>query len=191
MKKTAPLVCGCGNGSRRPAGFSRIELAAGLIAPQCDACHGVALKLDDYLDWRQQHFAELPAIEPAPFPGREVPSRARTCPACGVLMARYRTGDAQSFWLDFCPACRLVWLDDGEWQALQTHGLAPYLDTILSDAWQKGIQARRASHWQEELLRARFGEETLTEIRRIQTWLATQPAAKRRDIVQFLGQSDR
>lgn len=180
MKK---LFCAC---APKAAFDHRCELKPGLLVRRCAACRGVLLALPDYRNWRDQHFSELPAVEPTPLPGREAPSKARACLSCGCLMARYRTGNAESFWLDFCPSCALVWFDDGEWETLEQGGLAPYLDTVLSDAWQKRVQTQRATSYRDDLLRVRFGEETLTEIRRIKAWLTEQP--NRRDILTFLAE---
>jgi Zn-finger nucleic acid-binding protein len=176
------LFCACAP----KAEFDRCELRPGLLARRCDQCHAVILAMPDYRNWRDRHFSELPAVEPAPLPGREAPSKARMCPSCGHLMTRYRTGNAESFWLDFCPHCELVWFDDGEWERLEQGGLAPYLEVILSEVWQKRVQAHRTVSYREDLLRARFGEETLVEIRRIKAWLAKRP--NRRDILAFLAE---
>ncbi|MDR2688157.1 MAG: zf-TFIIB domain-containing protein [Azoarcus sp.] len=176
------LFCACAP----KAVFEPCELQPGLSAKRCTACRSVLLAMPDYRAWRDQHFSELPAVEPAPQSGREAPSKARACPSCGRLMSRYRTGNAESFWLDFCPSCERVWLDDGEWETLEQSGLAPYLDLILSEAWQKRVQAQRTVSSRDELLRARFGEDALMEIRRIKAWLAQQP--NRRDILTFLAE---
>jgi Zn-finger nucleic acid-binding protein len=102
-------------------------------------------------------------------------------------MSRYRTGNAESFWLDFCPACELVWLDEGEWEMLGRGGLVPYLNTVLSEAWQKHVQAHKAGSYHDELLRDRFGEDTLAEIRRLKAWINERP--NRRDILAYLSES--
>jgi len=175
-----PLTCNCGG----PSGFEPCEPAPGLPAQRCADCRGLLLSLAEYRPWRDQHFSELAAVDPAPLPGRETPSIVRKCPCCGRLMERYRTGNAESFWLDFCPKCELVWFDVDEWERLEEAGLTPYLDTILTERWQKRIQSQRESAFRAELLRERFGDATFAEIERIQGWLAQQP--NRRDIVAYL-----
>ncbi|MDR2111871.1 MAG: hypothetical protein LBQ62_02025 [Candidatus Accumulibacter sp.] len=168
------------------AQFEPHDLADGLSARRCPKCQSVVLALKDYLPWIERHYSDRPTAEPAPMPGRETPSKARLCPSCQRVMARYRTGDANSFWLDFCPICGIVWLDGGEWELLEQSGLASYLDIILTERWQKNIQSRRTSSFRDDLLRERFGA-AFSEILRIRDWLNRQ--ANRHDILAFLSES--
>jgi Zn-finger nucleic acid-binding protein len=168
------------------AQFERHEPADGLPAQRCPQCRAVVLALEDYLPWIERHYSDRPAPAPSPLPGRETLSKARLCPSCQRVMARYRTGDANSFWLDFCPACGLVWLDAGEWEQLEQSGLASYLDIILTERWQKDVQSRRTGSFRDDLLRARFGAE-FPEIQRVRDWLSRQP--RRRDILAYLSES--
>lgn len=167
------------------AQFERHEPADGLLAQRCPRCQAVVLALEDYLPWIERHYSDRPAAAPSHLAGREMPSKARLCPSCQRFMARYRTGDANSFWLDFCPACGIVWLDAGEWEQLERSGLASYLDIILTERWQKDIQSRRATSFRDDLLRERFGA-AFSEILRVRDWLDRQ--AKRRDILAFLSE---
>jgi hypothetical protein len=183
MKK---LFCSCSPGSI----FERHELAPDLFAThdpalfgkQCPSCHAVLLSLKDYRNWREHHFSEIPTAEPALTPGQEKPSKARTCPACRHLMERYRTGSEESFWLDFCLECQLVWLDEGEWEQLEKSGLALHLDIILTGRWQRLIRERKALPFREEGLVRRFGD-ALSEIERVRSWLDAQP--NKRDILAY------
>jgi Zn-finger nucleic acid-binding protein len=168
------------------AGFEPHELADGLPARRCPKCEAVVLALKDYLPWIERHYSDRPTVLPSRLSSREAPSKARPCPSCQRLMARYRTGDADSFWLDFCPACGLVWLDAGEWEQLERSGLSSYLDIILTERWQKDVQSHRAASFRDDLLRERFGAE-FPEILRIREWLVRQ--ARGRDILAFLSES--
>jgi Zn-finger nucleic acid-binding protein len=177
------IACSC---SPR-AQFERHEPADGLLARRCPQCQAVVLILKDYLPWIERHYSDRSALAPSPLPERETPSKARLCPSCQRVMARYRTGDANSFWLDFCPACGLVWLDAGEWEQLEQSGLAPYLDIILTERWQKRVQSHKANSVRDDLLRERFGEAAFAEILRIGDWLGRQ--ANKRDILAYLSTS--
>jgi Zn-finger nucleic acid-binding protein len=146
----------------------------------------VLLAMDDYRRWRERHFPDANLAEPIALSGQEKPSKARVCPSCQRLMTRYRSGGGESFWIDYCPACQLVWLDDGEWELLAQSGLASYLDIILSERWQKNIQSRRAGAFREDLLRERFGADC-SEVLRIRDWLNEQ--SNWRDILAFLSES--
>ena len=180
------ILCSC---EKMPA-FGNCELEEGLLAKRCPDCHAEVLSLKTFQAWREYHFPgwKKNVPEPSPKSMDEKPSRARTCPACQRIMKRYRTGSAESFWLDHCPACGLVWLDDGEWKALQRDGLALHLDTLLTERWQQRVTAQRASTFREGLMLERFGgQEALDEIRRFKDWMNRQPNAK--DILAYLSDS--
>jgi Zn-finger nucleic acid-binding protein len=201
MKK---ILCGCENS---PA-FERCELEEGLSGKRCPDCHAEVLFISEFRQWRERRFPdwEKTAPEPSSESSGEQSSKARTCPTCQRVMMRYRTGSAESFWLDYCPPCELVWLDSGEWKALQRDGLALHLDALLTERWQKRVMAKRAEVAREarlleqtakdaEAKRAadairearlieRFGQETLDEIRRFKNWMNRQPNGK--DILAYL-----
>ncbi|MDR3053940.1 MAG: hypothetical protein LBU53_00835 [Zoogloeaceae bacterium] len=85
-----PLFCPC----TPKATFDRCELTQGLLAKRCPSCSAVLLALDDYRQWRDRHFPEISAAEPAAIPGQEEHSKVRVCPSCQHIMGRYRTGSA-------------------------------------------------------------------------------------------------
>ncbi len=152
-------------------------LAPGLTAQRCPACGTVLLTLDDYRRWRERQPASG-AVAPISTNNAEPEpeaAQARHCPACQRLMSRHRTGTAPDFRLDRCSPCQLVWLDDGEWQRLEEAGLAAQLDMVLTDAWQQRIQAAEMQAGRDAALRARLGEETFAEVRRLQSWLDKHP----------------
>lgn len=167
------LRCTCGS----DAGWRLQELAPGLPASTCQACAGHLLALDDYRRWRERGAplgdgagapaAELPATEPA--------EGARHCPRCTRLMQRLRAGASPDFRIDRCSPCQQVWLDAGEWSALVQAGLGARLLDVLSDAWQRQVQAEAMRAAREAALRERHGAERLDELARIRDWLNAQP----------------
>ena len=179
---TKRIGCPCS----KSTDFEHHELATDLLAQRCPQCLAVVLAMEDYRPWIEQHFSDRPTVEPSALPGSEKSSKARFCPSCQQIMARYRTGDANSFWLDYCPACGLVWLDAGEWEQLEQSGLSSYLDIILTERWQRHIQSNRTSTLRDDILRERFGEATFAEIQRIVDWLGNQ--ANGRDILVYLSE---
>lgn len=162
------LTCGCG------AELIAGELAEGLPARLCSACHGALLALDDYRAWRQS--PPTPSADTAAVPEvGEDSGKARCCPSCGALMSRYRVAPASNFRLDRCNHCQLVWLDGGEWSALVEAGLIDRLDSILADAWQKRVLAEESRLRREASLRQRLGGDVVDELQRIQSWLQSRP----------------
>ncbi|GHT95189.1 hypothetical protein FACS1894116_10320 [Betaproteobacteria bacterium] len=177
------LFCPC----TPQASFEHHELTQGLLAKRCPSCAAVLLALEDYRQWRDRHFPEIPVAEPAAVPGQEEHSKVRVCPSCQHIMGRYRTGSAESFWLDYCPGCQLVWLDKGEWAQLEASGLALHLDTILTERWQRLIKERKTLSFRDALLEKRFDAESLPEIRRVKNWLDAHP--RRKDILLYLAEN--
>ncbi len=153
-------------------------LAPGLTAQRCPTCGNVLLALDDYRRWRERQPASGTVTTPSANgakPESGAAAQARHCPACQRLMSRHRSGTAPDFHLDRCSPCQLVWLDDGEWQQLEEAGLATQLDIVLTDAWQQRIQAAEMQAGRDAALRARLGDETFAEVRRLQSWLDDHP----------------
>ena len=162
------LRCSCGGS----AALVPVELEPGLTAQGCDACGGSLLELADYRAWRQQTNAAVTTRDPVVF--EDAPA-ARTCPGCSRLMPRVRAGAQPDFRLDRCASCQFVWFDRGEWPALAAAGHAARLDDILSDTWQRQVQAEELRAAREAALRDKHGNDCMDELSRIRTWLDAQP----------------
>ncbi|MGL5630856.1 MAG: zf-TFIIB domain-containing protein [Azovibrio sp.] len=173
--------CDCSSHSE----FSSVILPSGLKGRQCPDCEALLVYLDEYHSWLefQEWFTRQGDAPVAPARLDEVhgeavmsePYRARLCPDCHGVMVRYRVGGYTNFHLDRCGTCQLVWLDGGEWQALENMGLATALAQILSDSWQRRLQAEELYLLRQQNLRRRLGDEVFEELRRIQSWLRQQP----------------
>lgn len=129
--------------------------------------------MDDYRAWRDQ--SAPPAGASPPAPATSTDSGARHCPACARLMHRYRVGARPDFRLDRCAPCQTVWFDAGEWQALLAAGLGARLEEILSDGWQRQLQADELRQGREAVLRQRHGDACIDELARMRQWLQAQP----------------
>ena len=150
-----------------------LDLAGGLPVRGCEACGGSALAMADYRHWRDQAGAEAHA--PVDVPVVEDRPAARPCPSCTRLMQRVRVGATPDFRLDRCAACALLWLDRGEWDALRSAGLAASLEEILSERWQRDLQAQEVRARRDAQLRDKHGAACMDELARVRDWLDTQP----------------
>jgi Zn-finger nucleic acid-binding protein len=171
---TTVLRCTCGS----EAGWRLHELAPGLPVSTCQACAGSLLALDDYRRWRDRGAVlgeAAAASTAADLPASEQAEGARHCPRCTRLMQRLRVGGSSDFRVDRCSPCQQVWLDDGEWPALVEAGLGARLLDVLSDAWQRQVQADALRAAREAALRERHGDDRLRELARIRDWLNEQP----------------
>jgi Zn-finger nucleic acid-binding protein len=131
MNKT--LHCSCAAHTELIA----CKLAPGLKGLHCTSCDGHMLMLEDYRVWR----STAPAQPATSATATAEDNSARHCPACTRLMQRYRVGSTPDFWVDRCASCQAVWFAGGEWQALLAAGMGTRLDDILTDAWQRQVQA--------------------------------------------------
>ena len=70
---------------------------------------------------------------PHPTPEATVPEEPelRFCPEDGYILARFHVGSSHPFMIDQCRNCSGVWLDGGEWEALQAGGLSNRMHLIL------------------------------------------------------------
>ncbi len=175
------MRCECeARGELKPA-----EIAPGLTALHCAECGGSLLAMEDYHRWRERRPA-LPVDAPPAPPSVEEPAGVRSCPCCGRLMQRYRVGTVPDFRIDRCTHCQQAWFDPGEWRALAAVGLADRLGEVLSDSWQRKLQADALRMRREAGLREKFGDACVDELGRVRAWLETQPPARRDELLALL-----
>ena len=170
QQQRATLRCACSEHSAM-AGF---ELAPGLPAQRCPPCGGTWLALDEYREWNETAPAAPVVDDSTPLVMFETTS-ARACPVCARLMQRLRSGTEPDFRIDRCAACQSVWFDEGEWEALVRQGLRNRLVELLSDGWQRQLQADEVRAGREAVLRARHGDACMDELARMRAWLELQP----------------
>jgi len=65
----------------------------------------------------------------------ETPESQRACPRCTQPMKKYRYGKNKRIIVDQCPACKGIWLDDGELEAIQH----------AHQRWEEFVQSQRKS----------------------------------------------
>ena len=173
---TKTLHCSCAAHTElRPC-----ELAPDLSGLHCTSCGGHMLMLEDYRAWR----STAPVQPATAVTATAEDNSARHCPACARLMQRYRVGSTPDFRLDRCAPCQAVWFAGGEWQALLATGMGTRLDEILTDAWQRQVQAEELRKGREAVLRQRHGAATMDDLARIRQWLHAQP--ERDELVALL-----
>lgn len=161
------LRCGCAAHTE----LSPCELAPGLHGLQCANCGGHWLALEDYRVWRRTVTPQTTSTANA----TDDDSAARHCPACTRLMQRFRVGSTPDFRVDRCASCQAVWFAGGEWQAFLAAGMGTRLDEVLTDAWQRQLQAEELRKGREVALRQRHGADTMDELARLRRWLQAQP----------------
>ncbi len=152
-----------------------VALAEGLLAVQCDDCHGMLMDMDDWRAWKAGDASRVPqAVDDEVIEVFDA-TAVRHCPECERLMQRLRMSAGPDFRVDRCVACQNLWFDQGEWRAIVSRGLAGRLDEMLSDGWQRRLQTEVVREARVAALRRRYGDVCIDELDRIRAWLDTQP----------------
>jgi Zn-finger nucleic acid-binding protein len=151
-------------------------LTEGLAGYSCGKCLGTLVSLVAYRAWRERTGGhETP---PAPAIADAVPADsvgAKKCPKCRSLMSKYRISSEKANRLDYCPNCEEIWLDDGEWQLVESLVVSGEFTKVFTQAWQYAVRAGVTDAMAEQRLRELLGPdyERFTEFAR---WLDAQPA---------------
>jgi len=152
-------------------------LAEGLAGYGCGNCLGTLVSLVAYRAWRERtggHGRQdvSPAIadvSPADSIG------AKKCPKCRSLMSKYRISAERANRLDYCPHCEEIWLDDGEWQLVESLVMSGEFSKVFTQAWQYAVRADIAGAMEEHRLRGLLGAD-YARFSEFARWLASQPA---------------
>ncbi len=152
--------------------LTALELAPGLPARHCIRCDGHWVRLDDHRAWREQGARTGEEPEVVEHWLADQSEGARHCPACNRIMERVRSGRTPDIRIDRCLHCHAVWLDGGEWAALQFQGAV--LDEVVSDIWQRQLREEATLERRRNELAQRLGHDVVAEIERVRHWLGAQ-----------------
>jgi Zn-finger nucleic acid-binding protein len=152
-------------------------LADNLAAYSCGKCLGTLVSLVSYRAWRESSGrSSLPAAEPA-VPASEVADStgAKKCPKCRSLMSKYRISAEKSNRLDYCAHCEEVWLDDGEWELVESLAASGDFTRMFTQSWQYAVRGNMSQQMEEQRLRELLGAD-YERVAEFGQWLQAQPA---------------
>ena len=89
-------------------------------------------------------------------------------------MFPYKVGHGFRFRIDRSQT-RGIWLDGGEWEQLRKHNFHDELHLIFGAPWQATIRKESREQAQDQLLRERFGDELLADLRALKARLKGHP----------------
>jgi len=165
------------------------ELCDGLEVVTCPACGGHWIPSGNYSAWLKEHGEGMPGGESAEI---EIDVSdvhgAKVCPDCEKILLKYKVGHGLEFFIDHCPGCGSIWLDKGEWEALQAKNLHDEIRRVLSAPWQRKLRDVDMREKVERAYANWFGPDTYEEAKEIRRWLQDQP--QRKAILAFLGDDD-
>ena len=152
-------------------------LADNLAAYSCGKCLGTLVSLVSYRAWRESSGrSKLPAAEPAVAASEVADSTgAKKCPKCRSLMSKYRISAEKSNRLDYCAHCEEVWLDDGEWQLVESLAASGDFTRMFTQSWQYAVRGNMSQQMEEQRLRELLGAD-YERVAEFGQWLQAQPA---------------
>jgi Zn-finger nucleic acid-binding protein len=152
-------------------------LTESLAGYSCGNCLGTLVSLVAYRAWREHAGRQaLQSATPAIADTAAADSiGAKKCPKCRSLMSKYRISANRDNRLDYCAHCEEIWLDDGEWQLIESLVASGDLTRVFTQAWQRAVRADVTGTMEERRLRELLGAEydRFIEFAR---WLDAQPA---------------
>ncbi|MGR9053140.1 MAG: TFIIB-type zinc ribbon-containing protein [Gammaproteobacteria bacterium] len=161
-------------------------LAEGLPAETCARCGGALVSLLSYRVWIERNPVAAQLAREQQSDSRVEADDTRTalnCPKCSGIMTKYRIASAADNKIDLCVRCNDVWLDDGEWELIQSLHLTGKLPEIFYDSWQKRIRKEQSEVLKEQKFKELLGDD-YDEIVRIRDWIAGHE--QRRTLLDFL-----
>ena len=161
-------------------------LAEGLAGYSCGKCLGTLVSLATYRAWREGAGRDRLPVTPAAVTADTDAAdsiAAKKCPKCRSVMSKYRISAEKTNRLDYCPHCDEVWLDDGEWQLVESLALSGDFARVFTQAWQYAVRADITSAMEEQRLRTLLGVD-FERFAQFAEWLESQPA--RQEIVAHL-----
>ena len=152
-------------------------LAEGLPGYCCGKCLGTLVSLVSYRAWRERAGGHaLPVAAPAIADGSPADSvGAKKCPKCRSLMSKYRITAEKTNRLDYCAHCEEIWLDDGEWQLVESLVLSGEFSKVFTQAWQHAVRAGITGAMEEHRLHELLGDD-YARFAEFARWLTAQPA---------------
>lgn len=151
-------------------------LAETLAGYSCGQCLGTLVSLVAYRVWRESSgraasnaAAAMAAADTSDTVG------VKNCPKCRSVMSKYRISAAKSNRLDYCPHCEEVWLDDGEWELVESLAANGDFAKVFTQSWQHAVRAGITGAMEEQRLRELLGQD-YDRVVAFGQWLDGQPA---------------
>jgi len=150
-------------------------LSENLAAYSCGKCLGTLVSLVAYRAWRERAGNARPDAPPAIADVSPADSTgAKKCPKCRSLMSKYRISAGKANRLDYCPHCEEVWLDDGEWQLVESLVTSGEFSKVFTQAWQHGVRTDMSHAMEEQRLRELLADD-FARVEQFAEWLNAQP----------------
>lgn len=160
------------------------QLVDGLQTHSCPTCSGSWLGADDYQTWQVGHVDPdlklenlvVPITQDVDYQPSRYDNRAGLCPSCGFYLVRGRINLSQTaFFIERCPGCKGMWLDDGEWDLLQTLCLNAYIPLLFTDEWQSRVRVAEAEYRERTATASKLGPDIAEKLFELAKLLEDHP----------------
>ena len=160
-----------------------------LAGYSCGKCLGTLVSLVSYRAWRDRASShDLPGTAAVAENTPADSVGAKKCPKCRSLMSKYRISSAKTNRLDYCPHCEEIWLDDGEWQLVESLVMSGEFTKVFTQAWQYAVRADVTGAMEDRRLHELLGGD-YERVAEFSRWLDAQPA--KQEVLARLGRSRR
>lgn len=160
------------------------QLVDDLKNHSCSICHGSWVMSEDYQAWQVNHSnpelkledLTVPITQEIDYQPSRYDNRAGLCPNCGFYLVRGRINLSQgAFFMERCPGCQGIWLDEGEWDILATLGLSAYIPFLFTDEWQSRVREVEAEFRERTATAAKLGPEIAEKLFELAKLLEDHP----------------
>lgn len=160
------------------------QLVDELNAFSCAKCNGGWVMSEDYQAWQAScggielavEDLVIPITQSIDYQPSRYDNRAGLCPSCGFYLVRGRVNLSQvAFFIERCPGCKGIWLDEGEWGALEKLGLNTCIPLLFTDDWQSRVREAEAEFRERTATATKLGPEIAEKLFELAKLLEDHP----------------
>ena len=160
------------------------QLVDNLKTHSCSTCRGSWVASEDYQVWQVTQVDSALGIDSLTAPiscdldyqPSRYDNRAGLCPSCGFYLVRGRiTLQKAAFFIERCPSCKGMWLDEGEWSILEKLGLSAYLPVLFTDEWQSYVRSAEADFRERTATAEKLGPDIAEKLFELAKLLEDHP----------------
>ncbi|MDQ2096353.1 MAG: zf-TFIIB domain-containing protein [Tychonema bourrellyi B0820] len=160
-------------------------LAGSMLVRWCPNCYGIWIPGREYETWQKnQRQWSLKSDKRKPgaisieFTPSPYDSKAALCPEDGHYLSRAKVPFSRvPFYIERCKLCGGIWLDNGEWDILESLGFHMEIDQMFSPNWQFKARLQELVERERQVLIEKLGPDVAGYVMELAEVLADHPHA--------------
>ncbi|TAG88043.1 MAG: hypothetical protein EAZ09_01145 [Oscillatoriales cyanobacterium] len=160
-------------------------LAGSMSVQWCPNCYGIWIPGREYEAWQTSQRQWLlksdkrkPGAIPIEFTPSPYDSKAALCPEDGHYLSRAKVPFSRvPFYIERCMLCGGIWLDNGEWDILESLGFHMEIDQMFSPNWQSKARLQELAERERQVLIEKLGPDVAGYVMELAEVLADHPHA--------------